>query len=261
MLQYYREGRFAPGTLYWRDGMADWRPLEELVRGASVSPQLLSSVVDGRSTGGRYTFVKDPKLITMVLLAFLGLTLLMDCISMAFDWLEYMLLSRDYTQMEADMNDLRQGLLGLAYLGLYFITVIIFSMWLHRANKNSHGFGARGMQFTPGWAVGYYFIPILNIWKPYQSMKEMWQISQDPEDWEMQPSGLVGLWWAFWLITSVMGQIYFRASMNAVTVEEFKHAAMISLVTTIPSVILTILAMLLVRKLYLQQKALVEGQA
>lgn len=27
---------------------------------------------------------------------------------------------------------------------------------------------------TPGWAVGFYFIPIALIWKPFQGMSQIW---------------------------------------------------------------------------------------
>ena len=34
--------------------------------------------------------------------------------------------------------------------------------------------------FTPGWSVGWFFVPIMNPWKPFQAMREIWQASAEP---------------------------------------------------------------------------------
>ena len=47
----------------------------------------------------------------------------------------------------------------------------------HRANYNARQLGAADMRFTPGWAVGWHFIPIAWFWKPYQAMTEIWRAS------------------------------------------------------------------------------------
>ena len=53
------------------------------------------------------------------------------------------------------------------------ITGIIYLMWLHRAYQNLPALGVTKLDATPGWAVGYYFIPILNLFRPYQTMVEI----------------------------------------------------------------------------------------
>ncbi len=55
---------------------------------------------------------------------------------------------------------------------------------------------------TPGWSIGYFFIPILNLFRPYQAVAEMW------EGCKCAPSnGLVGAWWACYLITMIGSRI------------------------------------------------------
>ena len=59
------------------------------------------------------------------------------------------------------------------------------------------------MAFTPGWVVGWYFIPIAWFWKPYQAMREIWQASVSPADWKQQVgSPLLVWWWALWILTT-----------------------------------------------------------
>lgn len=55
-----------------------------------------------------------------------------------------------------------------------------FMMWTFRAAHNLRALGALALKTTPGWAVGWYFVPIANLWKPYQAGIEIWQASQSP---------------------------------------------------------------------------------
>lgn len=82
--------------------------------------------------------------------------------------------------------------LGLAAL----TTAVIVSRWIYRANSNARALGASEMAFTPGAAVGWYFVPIANFWKPYQAMREIWKASVSPAGWERQRvSALLPTWW------------------------------------------------------------------
>lgn len=90
---------------------------------------------------------------------------------------------------------------GLLVTGVILGTAILVLSWIYRANYNARQLGASGMAFSPGAAVGWYFIPIAWFWKPYQAMKEIWKASADPQDWKEQGgSPLLGWWWALWLI-------------------------------------------------------------
>lgn len=55
------------------------------------------------------------------------------------------------------------------------------------------------MEFTPGWAVGWFFVPIANLFKPYQVVAEIYRASDpsaDPDYWSLAevPRYLL-LWW------------------------------------------------------------------
>lgn len=91
---------------------------------------------------------------------------------------------------------------------LYFLTAIPFLMFLYRANKNLHLFGVPGLTFSPGWTVGYFFIPFLNLVRVPQVVKEIWQGSSaiggngSLESWRAipAPSQIVG-----WFVTLLLG--------------------------------------------------------
>jgi len=106
--------------------------------------------------------------------------------------------------------------------GLYMLalipTVVMFCVWLFRASKNARALGARGMKCSAGWAVGSFFVPIINLFKPYLAVKEVEKASDPqagPMDWtRAKASGKVGVWWAFWIASGVLGQVTSQMAMS-----------------------------------------------
>jgi uncharacterized protein DUF4328 len=79
--------------------------------------------------------------------------------------------------------------------------VVLFCAFMPRANRNARVFGSP-MSMSAGWAAGYFFIPIMNLWKPYQAMKEIWQGS-DPDPavhaFSVRVPALLPWWWVLFL--------------------------------------------------------------
>ena len=98
------------------------------------------------------------------------------------------------------------------------LTHIVFLCWVHAANRNAHALGARGMQFTPGWSVGWFFIPVLNLVRPYQVVKEICQASdpdKDRDNWLSSPvPGFFLVWWILWLLGNSLGNMAFRLQLS-----------------------------------------------
>lgn len=63
---------------------------------------------------------------------------------------------------------------------------ILFAVWLYRMNANLRQLSSKPMEFTPGWMIGWYFIPFANLFKPFQGMRELWQVSH--KQWDANPS-------------------------------------------------------------------------
>lgn len=104
--------------------------------------------------------------------------------------------------------------LGLLLSGVSIFTYVVFLVWMHAAAKNVRSFGCEGLEFTPGWVVGWWFIPFMNWVKPFQAMRELWNAS-DPDAigrgslaWRSSrgPSTL-GVWWATYLLGGVVGVV------------------------------------------------------
>jgi hypothetical protein len=99
------------------------------------------------------------------------------------------------------------GLSGLVGLGQWLIGLaafVVFLTWLYRLNKNLRTLSGEQLKITPGWAVGWFFIPVACLWMPYSAVKEVWQVSHRGTG---RGSALVGWWWAAYLVNSVAMQV------------------------------------------------------
>jgi hypothetical protein len=145
---------------------------------------------------------------------------------------EFALLNeQSYTSQVAHDNIWRVRYLAFARAGALLITLIFFCIWVFRANKNVRRQGAHGLQNTPGWAVGWYFVPIASYWKPYLAMKELWQASHKPRGWEeVTTYGPVTIWWIFWILSGATSYLLSRVMLNVTTLERVQELASVTLV-------------------------------
>lgn len=119
---------------------------------------------------------------------------------------------------EIETSDSRQALIGIVQLTLGIVSGIAFLVWTYRARKSLDALGVRGMRFSLGWSVGWFFVPIANLWKPYQAITEIWRAS-DPERDANNAEGwrdahvpqLFLAWWGIFLISGVVDRAVARA--------------------------------------------------
>jgi hypothetical protein len=93
---------------------------------------------------------------------------------------------------------------SLASLNLSYILALC---WIYRANANAHLFGSP-MTITPGWSVGWFFVPVASLVMPFRAMSEAWRASQAAAGGQAAlKSPLVGWWWALWIVTGIAATI------------------------------------------------------
>ncbi|SFS06679.1 protein of unknown function [Dyella sp. OK004] len=145
-------------------------------------------------------------------------------------------------QAQAASSDFWTRLIAIPPVGLLLVVYVLAGMWIHRAAANTRALGASGLSFTPGWAVGWHFIPFANLVKPYQAMSEIWRASADPYDWDRTTAPReLPLWWGLWLATCFIGNAMLRLSLHAEKVDELLTVNTLSIASDLVSLPLNLL--------------------
>ncbi len=101
----------------------------------------------------------------------------------------------------ANANDIREQMIGITQVVWFIVTSIVCLTLLRRLRWNVDTLGAQGLDSSPGWSIGWFFVPIANLWKPYQATTQTWQASVNPQDWRKPtPPWFFPVWWALWII-------------------------------------------------------------
>lgn len=149
------------------------------------------------------------------------------------------------------------GLVAIIQLAMFAVSGFLSLKWVYRAQRNAHAL-ATGLSNTPPWAVGWFFIPFANLFKPYQALKEAWQVSVSPHAWRTQGGGPTGWWWGLWLTTNIVSNVGFRLSlMRDGDMQQF--ASILTLVATALEAPLAFVFAHLVSRLSAQQAQAYEG--
>ena len=105
----------------------------------------------------------------------------------------------------ADVNRATDRARGIGVVaGLISLSLIVlWLVWQHRAQSNLRALGAVGMRYSPGWTVGWWFIPVACWVMPYRTVCELWRASGPgggATGWTTQPvSAILPIWWGAWV--------------------------------------------------------------
>lgn len=94
------------------------------------------------------------------------------------------------------------GLAALAYIPTYLTTIVLVCRWFHLATRHALARGAQ-LGVTPAGAVGTWFIPFVNLVKPFQLVRQMLATTE-------RDQSQVSVWQALW----VMGNLVANASVR-----------------------------------------------
>jgi len=160
---------------------------------------------------------------------------------------------------EIEANDSRQAGVSLLVIAVWVVAAVVFIRWLYAAYKNVATFGLR-LRFRPGWAIGAWFVPILNFWRPKQIANDIWRgsdatLAKHLDPWSQPVPALIWLWWAAWIVGLFLSRGAFRSSFSASTAEEFRTAAIVDIVGLAIEITGAVLAILFVRRATARQEA------
>lgn len=89
---------------------------------------------------------------------------------------------------------------------LLFLSFFVVGAWIYRAHANLKLTDLPDTGYSPGWAVGWFAIPIASLFKPFQAMKALW-VASHGLSYEAEPSapGVMWVWWLCWIFSSLFG--------------------------------------------------------
>lgn len=202
----------------------------------------------------------------------LFLSIPMSLLMMGADWGLFSVAKRVFAGEMITEQEwmLKEGLVGLAALGsvlLFLTTVVVYCCWKYRAYKNLKALGAQDLKYSPGWAVGYYFIPFFNLVRPAQVMSEIWRASgpevrsDGPVAWKtLKPTHLITGWWAAWISSSVLSRISMQ-TMDSTSLDTLALSTYVGLASSAISIIGALYLISLIKGITRRQDALAGGMA
>jgi uncharacterized protein DUF4328 len=165
------------------------------------------------------------------------------------------------TASEAASSDSRQQLIGILQIGLYIAAAVTFLMWISRSYRNLSALSSSPCTYSPGWAIGAFFVPFLNLVRPFQIVRELWHLSDSSstvttvrtEGQKPPTPPIVGWWWGVWLVAGFLGQAVWRFSWRATTLQEILTAGYITIAADAVGIAAAVLAISLVRSIDARQ--------
>jgi hypothetical protein len=188
--------------------------------------------------------------ITQVLRVVVIVMIIISVLAIGTEYLSY----RDYSSLAYDVpfedvffiSDLLSFFVRMIGLVVSIVYVVLFFIWIYRLNKNLRTLSDMNMKFTPGWSVGWFFIPFANFFMPYRVVKELWHVCH--KDFEVSRA-MVRMWWILYLMDSFAAGISSRLSWRANTAGEYATSALTSMFTEVFAILASIAVLALLTRL------------
>jgi len=103
------------------------------------------------------------------------------------------------------------SLMAMAYsayaeVGAFVLIAILFLRFLYKAVQQAKGFATPYAYASAGWAVGYWFIPVVNLYRPFEVVKQLFKAcTQQAGGKPAAGEQLLSAWWAMFLVSNLAG--------------------------------------------------------
>ncbi len=136
---------------------------------------------------------------------------------------------------------------GVLQSGALLAAAVVFLCWFYRVRVNAEVFDPFGHTMKRGWAIGAWFVPLVNLWFPRRITVEVWKASGDPE--RPRGHGLVNAWWVMWVVSISVSRVASRMYGRAEEAEVGRTAVRLLLFADLTDALAAVLAVLLVLRL------------
>jgi hypothetical protein len=131
---------------------------------------------------------------------------------------------------EIAANDTRLATIGWLQFGATIAGAIVFIRWLRAAYRNADVLAPGVRRYGHGWAVGAWFVPGLNFWRPKQIVNDVWEAGAVPGDGRRPPALLLS-WWLSWVAGTLLGGLAMRYTGGERTLDDLATTALLWIVS------------------------------
>jgi len=141
---------------------------------------------------------------------------------------------------------------GFVEFGAFVLIAILFLRLLYKGVQQAKGYTTPFTYVSPGWAVGYWFIPLMNLYRPFEVVKALSKACGQQAGGEGKPvvgEQLLSAWWALFLISNAAGWALTRSDTDLDSAVGVTRYAEFSIGCNLLSVIAALLFWLVIKKL------------
>jgi putative effector of murein hydrolase LrgA (UPF0299 family) len=177
-------------------------------------------------------------------------------LSSVSDIAQYFLLKKiatgNFNMLEVNANDMRQSIIGILLFLLYIGVAVVFIQWFRRAYYNLHQL-SNTLSHSEGWAAGAWFVPFMNLGRPFLIMKEMMSVSENmllragmiSENKNRRRS--VGIWWTAWIAISILNNTNARIQTKSDSIDVLTASTLADVILSLLFIPLTIFTVKMIR--------------
>lgn len=164
-----------------------------------------------------------------------------------------------FWSLETAGEDEATAVMVVSYIAVILVilllaTIIIFGMWIYRAAANVVAAEIEGFEYSPGWSVGWHFVPVANLFKPFQAMRQIYNASLGARGILNQGHALLTIWWITWLTSNFLNNIATRLELRATSIDDLQVASLVGAAGSVVSLPLYFVALRMVENVTEGQK-------
>ena len=150
-----------------------------------------------------------------------------------------------------------------ALITAHLISGVVFLIWLYRARRNLLAVGSRAQRYSSPWAIGLFFVPLLNLYYVYDVVTDLWKQS-NPDvglsdaflkehasrlEQYSSKTALIGLWWGFVIASVVMARISGTFASHVTDIPDLISESWIGMISDALRIVGTIILIVLVNRM------------
>ncbi|MGJ4789615.1 DUF4328 domain-containing protein [Leptospira koniambonensis] len=165
-----------------------------------------------------------------------------------YDLIQTAMNGEEISSEVAETSDSIINIISILYMILFIVSAATFLRWFVRAYQNLELF-SEDLIYNQKQALWAWFIPILNLLRPYEIMKELYTetrkllVKYEPSNSEkIATTDYLSPWWGLWVISNIIGQILLRFPFKVETMEGLNTFILVNIIAHLIAIPLCIIA-------------------